>query len=59
MTKSPSQLQTEQNLNSWQKNDPRYKVCPKCKGWGTQVTKARREYSRCTQCSGSGWKFIG
>lgn len=45
------------NLNGWQKNDSRYKVCPKCKGDGIQVTKQRRQYSQCTQCSGTGWKL--
>lgn len=49
--------QKEKNLNGWQKNRPDYRVCPKCKGDGTSVTKALRQYSTCSQCSGSGWKY--
>jgi len=39
--------------------DKRYKKCPKCKGDGVQVSKALRIYAQCTQCSGSGWKYVG
>jgi len=54
---SPMQQQRAANLAGWQKNHPDYKVCPKCKGDGVSVTKARRHYSTCSQCGGSGWKF--
>ena len=44
---------------SWESKDKRYKKCPKCKNTGTQVSKMRRNHSQCTQCHGTGWKYIG
>jgi hypothetical protein len=54
---SPLQQQREKNLNSWQKDDPDHKRCPKCKGDGVQVSLRKRDYSQCSQCSGTGWKY--
>ena len=49
----------DKNMVSWQASKPEYKRCPKCKGYGVSITKARRHYSECSQCSGTGWKFKG
>jgi hypothetical protein len=42
-------------------NDPDYIVCPKCEGDGTSGPKGRRKgrcnYSQCSQCGGTGWKY--
>jgi hypothetical protein len=45
------------NMESWQKKDPDFKRCPKCKGYGVSITKQKRDHSQCSQCTGTGWKF--
>ncbi len=57
MKKGPMTLQREANLVGWQAHHTDYKVCAKCQGYGISITKSRREYSQCSQCTGTGWKY--